>query len=166
MKFCLTKIVGVHQRIHHFRELWVAVILFASATNWLWVTMIRKYSKLFHKLYFREFWKIVIIVIESISFDFRLIYTIEASVGGFVVISDRENKNKNTYHYVGTTKTLSYLYRWDTVEPYHCIAKMNVSSINCPQYLNVPDLTENVCIPSVFTTDKWRYTFFILLFKQ
>lgn len=77
----------------------------------------------------------------------RLIYTTEVSVGGYIVIMDMEHNNKTERHpYIGTTKTRSYIYQWDTVKPYHCIADKKPSS-SCPQYLNVQDLTEIVSIP-------------------
>ena len=73
-----------------------------------------------------------------------MIYTTEAVIGGYIVIIDREHNDRTEkYTYVGTTKTYFYVYRWDTVKPYHCIADKNLSS-TCPQYLDIQDLTENV----------------------
>lgn len=74
----------------------------------------------------------------------RLIYAIEASIGGYVVIIDREqNDRHDKYTYIGTTKELFYEYHWDTIKPYHCMAIEN-KTFDCPQFLTVPDLTEEV----------------------
>lgn len=94
---------------------------------------------------------------KTIILYYRLIYTIEASIGGYIVIIDREHNDRTSrYAYIGTTKKLFYLYRWDTVEPYHCIANKNISLSDCPQYLTVPDLTESVSLPN------FSYLIFVL----
>lgn len=70
-------------------------------------------------------------------------FTIKADIGGYLTIDHREKNEHETYHLIGTTKTLQYVFRWDYVEPYHCVEK-ETNPENCVNPLNVPDLTEQV----------------------
>lgn len=70
-------------------------------------------------------------------------FTIEAKLGGHLVIENREKYINETHHFVGTTKTLQYVYRWDFILPYHCL-EVQVLTENCTYSLTVEDLTENV----------------------
>lgn len=58
-------------------------------------------------------------------------------------MENREKEENETHHLVGTTKTLQYVFRWDYVEPYHCVEK-ETNPKNCVNPLTVPDLTEKV----------------------
>lgn len=70
-------------------------------------------------------------------------FTIEAKLGGHLVIENREKYKNETHHFVGTTKTLQYVYRWDFILPYHCL-EVQVMTENCTYPLTVEGLTENV----------------------
>lgn len=70
-----------------------------------------------------------------------MLYIINATLGAHAIILNRENNTEERHDYVGTTKILTYTYRWDTENPYHCSVYSNTS---CPQILSVPDLTEQV----------------------
>lgn len=70
----------------------------------------------------------------------RLLYIINATLGAHAIILNRENNAEERHDYVGTSKVLTYTFRWDTENPYHC----SVYSTRCPQFLSVPDLTEEV----------------------
>lgn len=74
---------------------------------------------------------------------YRLTFTIEAEIGGYLTMENREKEENETHHLVGTTKTLQYVFRWDYVEPYHCVEK-ETNLENCVDPLTVPDLTEQV----------------------
>lgn len=68
-------------------------------------------------------------------------FTIEADIGGFLIMEHRENHVNETHNLIGTTKTLQYVFRWDFVLPYHCVEKETTPE-NCVNPLTVPDLTE------------------------
>lgn len=70
----------------------------------------------------------------------RLLYIINATLGAFIIILNRENNTEKRHYYVGTSKVLTYTFRWDTENPYHC----SVYSTRCPQFLSAPDQTEEV----------------------
>lgn len=70
-------------------------------------------------------------------------FTIEADIGGFLIMEHRENHVNETHNLIGTTKTLEYVFRWDFVLPYHCVEK-ETNTENCVDPLTVPDLTEQV----------------------
>lgn len=77
------------------------------------------------------------------DFLFRMTFTLEAILGGHVVIENREKNINETHHFLGTTKTLQYLYRWDFILPYHCFEVQEMKK-NCTDPLTLADLTENV----------------------
>lgn len=74
---------------------------------------------------------------------YRLTFTIEAEIGGYLTMEHREKQENETHNLIGTTKTLQYVFRWDYVEPYHCVKK-ETNIENCVNPLTVPDLTEQV----------------------
>lgn len=69
-----------------------------------------------------------------------MLYIINATLGAFIIILNRENNTEERHDYVGTSKVLTYTFRWDTENPYHC----SVYSTRCPQFLSASDLTEEV----------------------
>ncbi|XP_062616047.1 uncharacterized protein LOC134277752 [Saccostrea cucullata] len=80
--------------------------------------------------------------IMSFQHNDTLLFKIHASIGGHVIILNREQKDKEERHnFQGTTKELIFTYRWDTELPYHCIQEINKT--DCPDFLTVLDLTEN-----------------------
>lgn len=74
---------------------------------------------------------------------FRLTFIIEAKIGGYLILENRENNVDETHNLIGTTKTLQYVFRWDFVRPYHCVER-KANPKDCVDPLTVPDLTENV----------------------
>lgn len=72
-------------------------------------------------------------------------FTLEAKLGGHLVIENREKNMNETHHFLGTTKVLQYVYRWDFILPYHCFEVQELTE-NCTDPLTVSDLTENVRI--------------------
>nr|XP_034332757.1 uncharacterized protein LOC105327902 isoform X2 [Crassostrea gigas] len=74
-----------------------------------------------------------------------LTFTIEAEIGGYLTMENREKEENETHHLEGTTKTLQYVFSWDYVEPYHCVEK-ETNPKNCMNPLTVPDLTEKLMI--------------------
>ncbi|XP_052707847.1 uncharacterized protein LOC128183063 isoform X2 [Crassostrea angulata] len=72
-------------------------------------------------------------------------FTIEADIGGFLIMEHRENHVNETHNLIGTTKTLEYVFRWDFVLPYHCVEK-ETNTENCVDPLTVQDLTEQSTI--------------------
>lgn len=76
-------------------------------------------------------------------FSCRMTFTIEADIGGFLIMEHRENHVNETHNLIGTTKTLEYVFRWDFVFPYHCVEK-ETNTENCVDPLTVHDLTEQV----------------------
>lgn len=74
---------------------------------------------------------------------YRLTFTIEAEIGGYLTMENREKEENETHHLEGTTKTLQCVFSWDYVEPYHC-AEKETNPKNCVNSLTVPDLTEKV----------------------
>lgn len=74
---------------------------------------------------------------------FRLTFIIEAKIGGYLILENRENYVDETHNLIGTTKTLQYVFRWDFVRPYHCVER-KANPKDCVDPLTVPDLTENV----------------------
>ena len=71
----------------------------------------------------------------------RLFFYTEAKTGGYVKVINREKNNEIEYHpFVGKTTSREFEYQWDLVPPYHNLVK----GIDNPQFLIVPDLTENV----------------------
>lgn len=81
--------------------------------------------------------------LKNILIVYRLTFTIEAEIGGYLTMENREKEENETHHLVGSTKTLQYVFRWDYVEPYHCVEK-ETHLENCVDPLTVPDLTEQV----------------------
>ncbi|XP_078334035.1 uncharacterized protein LOC111124258 [Crassostrea virginica] len=81
---------------------------------------------------------------QNTIYDFKhgdqLFFYIEAKTGGYVKVINREKNNKIEYHpFVGKTTSREFEYQWDLVPPYHNLVK----GIDNPQFLIVPDLTEN-----------------------
>ncbi|XP_061176006.1 uncharacterized protein LOC133184957 [Saccostrea echinata] len=72
-------------------------------------------------------------------------FTIQATIGGHLVMENREQNSNETHYLEGTTKTLQYVFRWDFVPPYHCLENMTING-DCRDPLVVPDLTENPII--------------------
>jgi hypothetical protein len=70
-------------------------------------------------------------------------FTIQADIGGHLIMENREKNVDETHQMIGTTKTLQYVFRWDFDLPYHCV-ELNETGQNCTDPLTVPDLTENV----------------------
>lgn len=73
--------------------------------------------------------------------NYRLLYIVNVTLGAHAIILNRENNSEERFDYIGTTKQLTYTYRWDTVNPYHCSVLPNNS---CSPFLSVSDLTEMV----------------------
>lgn len=77
----------------------------------------------------------------ALGFCFRLFFSLQATIGGYVKVKNREAGNKIEYHpFVGKTTERVFEYHWDLVPPYHNLAQ----GIDNPQFLTVPDLTESV----------------------
>lgn len=74
---------------------------------------------------------------------YRLTFTIEAEIGGYLTVENREKEENETHNLIGTIKSLQYVFRWDYVEPYHCVER-ETNLENCVNPLTVPDLTEQV----------------------
>lgn len=70
-------------------------------------------------------------------------FTIEAEIGGYLTMEHREKNETEIHHLIGTTKSLQYVFRWDFVQPYHCVEKKS-NHEDCVDPLTVPDLTEKV----------------------
>ena len=70
----------------------------------------------------------------------RLFFYLEAKTGGYVKIINRENNTTEYHPFVGKTTSREFEYKWDLEPPYHNLVK----GIDNPQFLTVPDLTENV----------------------
>ncbi|XP_062576068.1 uncharacterized protein LOC134237945 [Saccostrea cucullata] len=68
-----------------------------------------------------------------------------ATIGGYLVMENREQIISETHYLVGTTKTLQYVFRWDFVTPYHCLENMTITD-DCRDPLVAPDLTESPTI--------------------
>ncbi|XP_062573153.1 uncharacterized protein LOC134235086, partial [Saccostrea cucullata] len=87
--------------------------------------------------------------IKSTS-DILVKFNIEAKLGEYVKIMNREAGNRIEYHALKqTSNKREFVYKWDLVNPYHCVA----SSASCPQFLTVVDLTEQPTI--TMTWDGW-----------
>lgn len=72
-------------------------------------------------------------------------FTIKAEIGGYLTMDHRENNESEIHHLIGTTKTLQYVFRWDFVQPYHCV-EQNANPEECEDPLTVQDITEKVNI--------------------
>lgn len=90
-------------------------------------------------------------------------FTIEADIGGFLIMEHRENHVNETHNLIGTTKTLQYVFRWDFVLPYHCVEKETTPE-NCVNPLTVPDLTEQASFVFDFLIYKKKNNQFTKLF--
>lgn len=73
----------------------------------------------------------------------RLTFTIQAKIGGHMIMNNRETRINETHFLVGTTKVLQYVYRWDFILPNHCL-EVSDSPQNCIHPLIVPDVTDDV----------------------
>ncbi|XP_056015772.1 uncharacterized protein LOC125675332 [Ostrea edulis] len=101
--------------------------------------------------------KVFILESESKPFNFStgdtLTFTIQAKIGGHLVMENREREVNETHYLIGTTKTLQYVFRWDFVDPYHCVEYAETNS-DCKDPLSVPDLTEDPSITIIW--NDWR----------
>ncbi|XP_061176007.1 uncharacterized protein LOC133184958 [Saccostrea echinata] len=79
-------------------------------------------------------------------------FTIQAKIGGHLIMENRERNVNETHYLVGTTKSLQYVFRWDFVPPYHCLENIAIND-DCKDPLVVPDLTENSTI--TITWNDW-----------
>ena len=77
-------------------------------------------------------------------------FTIEAKIGGHMIMENREKEINETHHLVGTSNLFQYVYRWDFVLPYHCFETEAIRE-TCLDPLNVPDLTENVISLKIYS---------------
>ena len=80
---------------------------------------------------------------------FRIIFSVAAKNGGYVVVNNTETNRESTYFYEGRTRTREFEFHWDLVSPYHCSVTNGAS---CSAFVSVGnDITDNV-IYFYFTT--------------
>nr|XP_034314147.1 uncharacterized protein LOC105348718 isoform X1 [Crassostrea gigas] len=81
--------------------------------------------------------------LQGFKHDDQLFFSLQATIGGYVKVKNREAGNKIEYHpFKGKTTEREFEYHWDLVPPYHNLAQ----GIDNPQFLTVPDLTESTTV--------------------
>ncbi|KAJ8299760.1 hypothetical protein KUTeg_023820 [Tegillarca granosa] len=81
----------------------------------------------------------------SFEHDDRVEFIIEATNGGYVEVIDREDNKKVKHWLEGQTARKKYIYKWDMIDPYHCVGIEN-NTDNCPQPVTTPEITDNPII--------------------